>query len=156
MAPGTASGTVARHGVTVVVMAVGGIVTVVGSLLPWVRTGRRQRNSYDVFALAQRLGFSPDGPAANGLRWWPLVPLLVAAAVVVAWWGWRRPGGVVGVIAALYAGGIGVAVATADTAAVVEVRPGPAVTALGAAVLLAGAVATLVVSPPGRPTGPAR
>ena len=93
MAPGTASGTVARHGVTVVVMAVGGVVTVVGSLLPWVRTGRRQRNSYDVFALAQRLGFSPDGPAANGLRWWPLVPLLVAAAVVAAWWGWRRPGG---------------------------------------------------------------
>jgi hypothetical protein len=156
MAHGTASATVARPGVTVVLMAIGGTVTVVGSLLPWVRTGSRQRNSYDVFALVRRLGFSPDGPAANGLRWWPLVPLLVAVAVVVAWWGWRRPGGVVGVIAAIYAGGIGVAVATADTAAVVEVRAGPGVTAVGAAVLLAGAVATLIVNRPGRPTGPAR
>ena len=84
------------------------------------------------------------------------MPLQVAVAVVVAWWGWRRPGGIVGVFAALYAGGIGIAVATADTAAVIEVRPGPAVTALGAALLLAGAVATVVVSPRDRPTGPAR
>ena len=85
MAPGTASGTVARHGVTVVVMAVGGVVTVVGSLLPWVRTGRRQRNSYDVFALAQRLGFSPDGPAAtsSGLAGNPSAARAMAGASTV-------------------------------------------------------------------------
>ena len=110
-----ASGVVARHGVTVVMMAAGAALTVAGTLLPWVRTGSRQRNSYDVFALAERLGFSPEGPAAQGLRWWPLVPLSSAAAVVAAWWGFRRSGGVIGVASALYAGGLGLAVATAMT-----------------------------------------
>ena len=127
-----ASGVVARHGVTVVMMAAGAALTVAGTLLPWVRTGSRQRNSYDVFALAERLGFSPEGPAAQGLRWWPLVPLSSAAAVVAAWWGFRRSGGVIGVASALYAGGLGLAVATAEPRALVEVRPGPAVTARGA------------------------
>jgi len=154
-----APGVVARHGVTVVVMAAGGIVTVAGSLMPWLRAGRRLRHSYDLFALAPRLGFTPDGLAARGLRWWPLVPLLTAAAVVMAWWGGRRAGGVLGVVAALYAGGIALAVATADTRGVVDLQTGPVVTAVGAAVLLGGSVATtLVVSPPGcrPPTRPAR
>lgn len=131
-------------------MAAGAVVVVLGSLLPWLRTGARQRNSYDAFAVADRLGFGPGGAASEGLRWWPLVPLLTAAAVVAAWWGWRRAGGTVGVVAGLYAAGVGVAVASADAAAVVEIRPGAPVTAAGGGVLLLASVATLVVTPPSR------
>lgn len=145
------------HSTTVIAMAAGAVVTVLGSILPWLRTGARQRNSYDAFAVADRLGFGPGGAAAEGLRWWPLVPLLTAIAVVAAWWGWRRPGGAVGVLAGAYAATVGTAVATADAQAVVDIRPGAAVTAVGGGLLALASIATLLITPPrpGRPTGPA-
>lgn len=148
-----------------VVMAAGGALTVLGSFLPWVRTGSRSRNSYEVFRVVGRLGFAPDGPASTAMRWWPLVPLLAAAAVVAVWWGWGRAGGVVGVVAAIYAGAIGVTVAAAPDAELVHVGVAPFVTAVGAFVLLAGAVLAIVIGtgvPPGHvtrataPDGPAR
>ena len=97
-----------------VVMAAGGVVMIVGSLVPWVRTGGARRNSYDLLSLVDRLGFAPDGPAEAALRWWPLMPLLVAVAVVAAWWGWPRAGGALGVVAAVYGGGVGLAVTRSD------------------------------------------
>lgn len=125
-------------------MAVGAVVTVVGSLLPWVRTGGMRRNSYDLLSLVDRLGFAPDGPAEQALRWWPMLPLLAASAVVAAWWGWPRAGGTVGVIAALYGGGVGIAVGGAGSH-VVHVEAGPAVTIVGAVVLAAGSVGAVVI-----------
>jgi hypothetical protein len=81
--------------------------------------------------------------------------LLTACAVVAAWWGWRRPGGLVGIAAGLYATAVGVAVATADQQSAVDIRPGATVTAVGGVVLALASVATaLVTADP--PTGPAR
>ncbi len=125
-------------------MAVGAVVTVVGSLLPWVRTGGRRRNSYDLLSLVDRLGFASDGPAEQALRWWPMLPLLAAGAVVAAWWGWPRAGGAVGVVAALYGGGVGIAVGRAGSD-LVHVETGPAVTIVGALVLAAGSVGAVVI-----------
>jgi hypothetical protein len=131
----------------VVVMAAGAGLALVGSFLPWVRTGSRDRNSYDVFRVVGRLGFAPDGPAATAMRWWPLVPLLAVAAVVAAWWGWARWGGALGVVAACYGAAVGIAVANAPEPTLVDVRAGAIVTTVGAVVLLAGSVAVLVVGP---------
>lgn len=150
MRPVTVPPWVTRHGATVVGMAVGGAIVVVGSLLPWVRTGQRRRHSYDLFAVVDRLGLDPGGAAEQALRWWPLVPLLTAAAVVTAWWGWRRVGGVLGAVAGAYAGGIGLVMARVDARRIIDVQIGPAITAFGGAVLLLGGLATLVVSHPGR------
>lgn len=148
-------GMVGRHGATVIAMAVGAGVTILGSLLPWLHTGSRTRHSYDILALVDRLGFSPDGLVGVLVRWWPLVPLLTLAAMVLAWWGWRRVGGGLGIAAGLYAGGVGLAIARAP--AVVDIGVGPRVTAVGGFVLLAASIATCVVSGPGRtpPTDPA-
>jgi hypothetical protein len=132
-------------------MAAGAAAVIVGSLMTWVRTGGRQRHSYDLFAVIGRLGFAPDGPASAALRWWPLVPLLTVAGVVVTWWGWARLGGAIGVVAALYAGGVAVSVSSAPTTTgVVDLELGAPVTAVGAVVLLVGSVASLIV--PTRPT----
>ena len=92
-------------------MAVGAAVVVTGTLLPWVRTGGRRRNSYDVLELVERLGFAPDGAAATALRWWPVVTVLVVLAVVATWWGWPRLGGATGLVAAGYAGTMAAVVA---------------------------------------------
>jgi polyferredoxin len=127
-------------------MAVGAAVAIVGALLPWIRTGGRARNSFDLFRLADDLGFAPDGPAANAIRWWPLVPLLAVVAVVAAWWGWARPGGAVGVVAALYTLTVGLAILAAPTRGRVLARSvGATVTTLGGALLLAGSIAVLIV-----------
>ena len=123
-------------------MAVGAAVVVMGTLLPWVRTGGRRRNSYDLLALVERLGFTPDGPTATALRWWPVVPVLVVLAVVASWWGWPRLGGAMGLLSAGYAGAIAVVVAGSGSA-LVRVQAGTAVTIIGAVVLAAGSVAAL-------------
>lgn len=134
-----------RRGPAVVVMAAGAVVTIVGTLLPWVRTGGVQRNSYDVFVLVERLGISESDLVGYGLRRWPLVPLLVVAAVVLAWWGWPHAGAVIGIVGGVYAGGVGATVATADAVQVVDIKAGATVTAVGAAVLLLGSITALVV-----------
>ncbi|CAN5800528.1 hypothetical protein BH18ACT2_BH18ACT2_19940 [soil metagenome] len=133
------------RGPAVVAMAVGAAVTVLGSSLPWVRTGGARRNSYDLFALVERFGYSPDGPAGVALRWWPIVPLITALAVVAAWWGWPRTGGVLGVVAGGYAGGVGLAIGAADVTNAVEIQFGAPVTAAGGALLVLGSLAAVVL-----------
>ena len=123
-------------------MAVGAAVVVIGTLLPWVRTGGRRRNSYDLLVLVERLGFAPDGATATALRWWPVVPVLVVVAVVASWWGWPRVGGATGLVAAGYAGTISVLVVGRGSA-LVHVQAGTAVTIIGAVVLAAGSVAAV-------------
>ena len=126
-------------------MAVGAAVVVIGTLLPWVRTGGRRRNSYDVLELVERLGFAPDGAAATALRWWPVVTVLVVFAVVATWWGWPRLGGATGLVAAGYAGTMAAVVAFRGSA-LVRVEVGTAVTIVGAVVLAAGSVAALATA----------
>ena len=115
-------------------MAAGALVVIVGSLLPWLRTGGRRRHSYDLFELVERLGFAPGSVAAALLRWWPVVPLLAVGSVVAAGWGWPRVGGVLGIGAAIYAGGTALVViwrrpaarSTPQFGAVVTARRRPA------------------------------
>jgi hypothetical protein len=135
------------------VMAVGAAVSLVGSFLPWVHTGSRARNSYDVFRVVDRLGFAPDGPAATAMRWWPIVPLLGVAALVATWWGWARPGGLLGGVAACYGLAAGIAVHDAPQARVVDIGGGSVVTMIGSGVFLAGALGALVVGV-GAPVSP--
>ncbi len=124
-------------------MTIGAAVTIVGSLLTWVRSGGVSRNSYDIFRLVGRLGFAPDGPAATALRWWPVMPLLAVTGVVAVWWTWPRTGGLLGVLAACYAGVVAVAVLAAPAEGLVDIGFGPAVSSVGAAGLLAGSVLAL-------------
>ncbi len=126
-------------------MAGGAVVVIVGSLLPWLRTGGRRRHSYDLFELVERLGFAPGSVAAAALRWWPMVPLLAVGAVVAAWWGWPRVGGFLGVGAAIYAGGTALVVMLAPSGRSIDPLFGAVTTFAGGLVLLVGAVAALVV-----------
>jgi hypothetical protein len=153
-----------RRGPAVAAMVVGALIMVGGSLLAWLRTGGRRRHSYELFDLVERLGFAPDGIGAWALRWWPLMPLLAVLAVVAAWWGWPWAGGAIGIVAALYGGGVSLAVGTVSSPAV-DIARGPAVTAVGAVILLGGSLWCIAAAardrrrvrsstdpvPPGRP-----
>jgi len=118
-----------------VAVTVAAAVLLVGTFLPWIRTGRRERNSYELLGLVDRLGFAPDGWMERFVRWWPIVALLVVGAVVCAWWGQAVVSTVLALAAVAYAGGV---------AWVLADRSGPAlagitVTLAGCALLLAAA-----------------
>lgn len=126
-----------RHTGALVVTA-SAVVALVGTFLPWLRSGSRNRSSYTIFDLVERLGFAPDGPVAWSLRLWPLVPLLLAVSVIGAWSARfdaraRRVaiGFIVGV--ALWIGGTSIAVALAPDVGLFRIGVGPAVTSTGAA-----------------------
>ena len=80
--------------------AVGAGVVLVGSFLPWYRSGRRARSSYDLFAVVERIGALPGPVATVAVSIWVAVPLVVA--LVMAALLLRRM-----VLAALVAMGLG-------------------------------------------------
>ena len=126
-----------------ITVTVGAAVLLMGTLMPWLRSGAIERSSYDVFDLVDRLGFSEGGVVGWALRLWPLVPLLLVLTVIAWWWpssraGWRATRVALTFVASLYAGGVAVAVLNAPDVALFSVGPGPSVTILGAVVMIAG------------------
>ncbi len=120
---------------------VGAAIALIGTFLPWLRSGSRDRSSYTIFDLVERLGFAPSGVVAWSLRFWPLVPLLLVATAVAAWavatghLRWRIASVTLGV-AIVWVGGTALAVVLAPDAGLVRVGDGPAVA--GGGVLVAG------------------
>jgi hypothetical protein len=120
------------------VVTLGALLVVGGSAMPWLRTGQRRRSSFELFSIVDRLGFSPSGPVGMAIRLWPLVPLLAILAAVATWFA-PRWSLLPAMVAALYAGGVGFAVANVDEPTTVGIEAGPSFTALGAAMVLLGA-----------------
>ncbi|MDJ0767271.1 MAG: hypothetical protein QNJ12_00705 [Ilumatobacter sp.] len=134
-----------RPHVAPTLVTVAGIVTIVGTFLPWVRSGSADRSSYATFDIVDRLGFSPDGPVGWALRLWPLVPLLVVLSVVAVWWSHETPQ--VMIVrrlllpgAALYAGGTAFAIRLAPDVGLLRIGVGPTVTLVGALGLIVAEV----------------
>jgi hypothetical protein len=124
----------------------GAAVAAVGTFLPWLRSGTRRRNSYEIFSLIDRLGISKSSIVGWGLRLWPVVPLLLVLAVTFQWFPrkWVTAGSVA--IAVVYAGGVAAAVEFAPSTSLIAVEYGPRVTLIGTATLAAGALVTAVLS----------
>ena len=60
-------------------IAIGGLgLTVIGTLMPWLRSGERSRSSYQLAGLAGRM---LDGTTAAVAHAWLIYPLVVAAAI---------------------------------------------------------------------------
>ena len=123
----------------------GAATTLVGTFLPWLRSGSRDRSSYSIFDLVERLGFAPDGVVAWSLRLWPLVPLLLVTMAVASWavvtkhLPWRAAALAIGA-ATVWVGGTAVALVLAPDAGLVRVGSGPAVAMAGVVVAALGGV----------------
>jgi hypothetical protein len=134
-----------------ITVSVGAAVVLVGTFLTWLRSGATDRSSYDVFDLVDRLGFSEGGLVGWALRLWPLLPLLLVLAVIAWWWpssgfGWTATRAALTLVAALYAGGVALAVAHAPEVALFGVGPGPIVTIVGAVAMVGGLVTAAVLA----------
>ncbi len=131
---------------------VGIAVAVVGTFLPWLRSGTRLRNSYEIFALVDRIGLSSSGLVGWGLRLWPIMPLLLGAAATVLWFPRRLLTGATVAVAVIYAGSVSAAVRSASSTALIAIQVGPSITLLGVVTLAVGGVVATVRSTKPRAT----
>lgn len=61
-------------------LAVGLVAILVGASQTWVRVGQRGRSSFELAAVADRVGMA-DGMAAGVLKVWLVLPLLIAVSL---------------------------------------------------------------------------
>lgn len=127
--------------------AAGLIALVVGTFLPWLRSGESQRNVYRAGGALRRL-LHVHGVAAFGLDVLPFLGLWCAAVAVAYAFGYRRTGCVGALLVAAVGLSVAVGALTADGNGFVTAQPtGPIVTIVGSA-LLVSAVTVLLL--PGR------
>lgn len=118
----------------------GAVTVLVGSFLPWLRSGTRDRSSYDLLAIVDRLGFAPGGVVGWAVRLWPALPLLLVVVVIVHWWPAGHGRRTVTLVTAAYSAGTATAILLAPEVALFSVGPGPWLAIVGAVGLVAAAV----------------
>lgn len=125
-----------------VTVSVGAAVALLGTFLPWLRSGSRRRSSYEIFSLVDRLGISPSSAIGWGVRLWPLVPLLLIATVTLHWFPKQWFTGPVTTCAVAYGGVVSGALQAAPSTGFIAVEHGAVVTLAGSLLAAAGAVLT--------------
>lgn len=117
------------------VAASGGALSLVGSFLPWMRTGERSRSSYELADVARRLNILSGSFERGIVRVWPFVPMVtvLAVAALVLWFGFLSRA--VAVVVALFVLGVALLVTNAP----VDSLGGTQVTAVGAVLVIMAA-----------------
>ncbi len=147
---GTYAAAVQRLLIGRIVATTGAAVVAVGTFLPWLRSGTKQRSSYAIFSLVERLGYSRSDLVGWGLRLWPVVPLLLAGSVVLLWYPRKWATAVVTIVATAYVLVVAAAVRSASPISIISVQYGSSVAFVGALILATGYVITLLSSVPNR------
>ena len=117
------------------------VAVVIGTFLPWLRSGRATRNSYATDGAVRRL-LDVSGPADAVLRAWPFVSILCAAAIVFVLLGLLRTGLVTAALAAVASGGVAIWALGTDVRGLIRpASAGPVVTLTGACLTAVGVIA---------------
>jgi hypothetical protein len=127
-----------------VMAGIGALATMIGTFMPWVRSGTVRRSSYEIFSLVERLGISQSSAVGWGLRVWPIVPFLLVLAVTFSWFPRRWATGGSALVAVVYVGGVAATVESAPSTAILRIESGPMITLAGAIVLACGALMTAI------------
>ena len=124
--------------------AAGLVAVVLGTFLPWLRSGEVQRNSYASFGVLGRLvGF--HGPTEVAIRVWPMLGLCCAAVVVSVVATWHRTAATLAILTAVWSAAVGSAVLLRHGyVGVTVVALGPAVTVAGDIAVIAAAIVFLI------------
>ncbi len=144
-APRPARATLPRAG-----LCAGLAVIVIGTFLPWLRSGRATRNSYATDGAVRRL-LQVDGSVDAALRAWPFLSLVCAVAVALVVIGRHRTGAGVAAAVALCTGAVAMGALLSSSRGLL--RPdatGPAVTLTGSILTLLAVLACC--APFNRPT----
>ncbi len=133
-------------------MTAGLALVVVGSFMPWLRSGRAWRNSYDVVRTADRLGLVGEGHQRIFAVSWYLVPLLVGLTLTAIVFERRR----LSYLGSTAVGALVVTMAAIAWHARFRSGGGPDVAAFGALLAIVGSIVAAAdrrarASGPGRP-----
>jgi hypothetical protein len=128
-----------------VLVTVGSILMIVGSLAPWVSSLGVSANSWDLRDLVLGLGFGDNGAFDIAVTLWAVVPVVLGVAVVAAWLGRGIISAVCATMSALYAGIVALAVLQAPDIDLYTVEWGVALTFVACLAVLASAVWLTVV-----------
>jgi hypothetical protein len=136
--------------------AVGLLVLIGGTFLPWLHSGRATHNSYETDGTIQRL-LNVHGAARSALSAWPLLGAGCAVAIALFAVGAPRWAAAVALLLALCAGTVAIATLSVHgTSFAAPAVLGPAVTLFGALLVLVAAIVLLFsryeVGGPGRST----
>jgi hypothetical protein len=110
-------------------------VALLGMFAPWLKSGESHRSSFELFVLADRLGFAPDGVFVWVHRLWPIVPFAVITVVVAAWMAKTRIAGSLGLVGGVYVALVAVGIMRAPTAGLVRTAWGVPVSLVGGLLL---------------------
>lgn len=120
------------------------VVLVVGTFLPWLDSGRAQRNSYETGGALKRL-LGLRGLADAAVSAWPFVALVCAGIVAIFAVGLRRSAASLALLTALATGAVAVAALRVDGNRFIQpVKLGPIVTLVGATAVLVAATLLLI------------
>ena len=122
------------------------VVLVVGTFLPWLRSGSVLRNSYQTVTVARRLTTLCDGVPGAVTAAWPAVGITAAVSAVLYALGARRASAVTALLLAVVTGTIAtlaIVLLPASESTVRVIVAGPAVTLGGAVLALVGALTLL-------------
>ena len=128
--------------------ALGLITTVVGSFLPWLRSGTVNRDSYEVLALRGWAGLGNGYGEVIRVAWVSMTPVAVCCVLLFTF-GLRRFAAWIGILFGTITGTVA-ALATvqgSNEGAMVGISlTGPAVALCGAVLAIAGAITVLTAS----------
>jgi hypothetical protein len=131
--------TIRGAGVAAAAAALLGIAA--GSFLPWFRSGRRARSSYELFDIVDRIGLVPGVVAQVAITVWLAVPAAVAVALACLVLGRVHLGAVLVVVLGSYTALLAVTVSSAtgswESGTILATVGGVAATVAGV-VLLSG------------------
>lgn len=121
--------------------AIGLVLVIVGSFLPWVVSGQVRRSSYEIAGVLDRLDVAQNGVVAELIAGWPLIGVLCVTPLVAAGLRWWRTAGwlsmLIGLPVLCLAGGV--LLIAGGRAGTVRLDPvGPAVMTAGALLLCIG------------------
>lgn len=117
-----------------VLLGLGGVVCIIGTLLPWIGTDGSARTSYELASIVDRLGLSDGSAAALLIRVWPAVPVAVALCSVLAAVRCDRTARLIGALS----GSIVILGCVIAWTAPLPARAGVALSLVGSVVLLVG------------------
>ncbi|ACU97248.1 hypothetical protein [Saccharomonospora viridis] len=130
-----------------VALTVLGLVTaVIGTFLPWLRSGNVHRDSHTAAAVIGQL-LPSDTNVAVLLRAWNVLPLIATVCVVLLVLGWWRTAAIPTVMFSITVGtiaGLSSVQSTGAGSPVAITLPGPLTTTVGAALALLSALGILV------------
>ena len=116
--------------------ALGCAVALLGTFLPWLATGERERSSYDLSSIARRLNVASSTGERLAITLWPVVPFCLLGAAVLLVMRCSSGARLFAVAVSAYVGAVAIIVWRAP----LDTGPGVPVTVVGTALFVAGAL----------------